>query len=205
MSDKEIDLECPRCHQRLRVPASKAGTMIWCHDCDAGIEVPGETRMQGAPSWPRNDSPWSGENDELPEPRIRRTRTAAASGAVLPPAICMMVVAAIGLLCNISGLVIAASDPEFGVDAQAPPVLQQWVRNSKGWFQATVQGSCAFLSAFTILGSVQMMRRKTWGLGLAASIVSMINFGNCCCLFGLPVGIWALVAITNAEVRDSFS
>jgi hypothetical protein len=206
MSGDDIELECPHCRQRLMLPASKAGTSISCPDCGAQIEVPGESRMQSTPSWPRPDAPTSDEDGDYDDlsARIRRTRP-APSGSLYPPAICMIVVAALGLLLNLSGFVIAVTDPAFGVDPNAPPMIQQFVRDSKGAFPAAVQGTCALMSALTILGSVQVLRRKTWGLGLTAAILSMINFGNCCCLLGLPFGIWAIVAITNAEVRDSFS
>ena len=123
----------------------------------------------------------------------------------MPPAICMIVVAVLGLLLNSFGVVIALTGADFAVDPNAPPMLQQIVRDSKGPIPATVQGTCALLSALTILGSAQMLRRKTWGLALGAAILSIVNFGNCCCLIGLPVGIWGIVALTNQDVRDAFS
>ena len=41
-------------------------------------------------------------------------------------------------------------------------------------------------------------------LGIAASIVAMINFGNCCCLLGIPIGIWSLVILMQPDVKAAF-
>jgi len=43
-----------------------------------------------------------------------------------------------------------------------------------------------------------------WPLAMTASILSMLNFGNCCCLLGIPVGIWALVILLMPDVKEAF-
>ena len=45
MSDQEpIDLECPECKKKLRVPATAVGKRIRCPACSVVINVPAETR-----------------------------------------------------------------------------------------------------------------------------------------------------------------
>jgi hypothetical protein len=39
---------------------------------------------------------------------------------------------------------------------------------------------------------------------MAAAIMAMIPC-NCCCLLGLPFGIWALVMLMKPEVKSQFS
>ena len=55
-----------------------------------------------------------------------------------------------------------------------------------------------------IQGAIQMLRRRTWGLAVAASVLAMINFGNLCCLLGIPFGIYALAILVKPEVRSAF-
>jgi hypothetical protein len=97
---------------------------------------------------------------------------------------------------------VGAPEP---VNPQDPPFLQELAKNSHGPLTSAMQGGFALMSAVTILGSVQMMRRKTWTFGLIGAILSIVNFGNGCCLLGLPFGIWAIVTLNDAEVKDAFS
>lgn len=56
----------------------------------------------------------------------------------------------------------------------------------------------------TILGGgVQMIRFKSWGLCLAASILTIVPC-NCFCLAGLPIGIWGTIMLLIPSVRSSF-
>ncbi len=49
-----------------------------------------------------------------------------------------------------------------------------------------------------------MTRLKAWRLCLAAGLLSLVNFGNCCCLFGFPVGIWSYVVLSLDDVTRKF-
>jgi ABC-type proline/glycine betaine transport system permease subunit len=49
-----------------------------------------------------------------------------------------------------------------------------------------------------------MFRIRTWALAMTSAVLMMINFGNCCCLIGLPIGIWALVILLLPDVQDAF-
>jgi F0F1-type ATP synthase membrane subunit a len=54
-------------------------------------------------------------------------------------------------------------------------------------------------------GGIQMMRFKTWGLALTASI---LTFMPCNCPFfciGIPLGIWAIIMLSLRDVREAFS
>ena len=218
--NESIDLECPRCRQRLRVPAEFAGKHVSCPDCGHGIEVPGPTGITESAPAPRSLAPApaadpyadsdpygessANERDRYPDIGSPIRRPAGSAHGVLAPAIVMLIVACIGLLLNLVGCGIALG-PERPVDPQAPPLVQELLKGGQGPMAASIQGFFALLSLVTIFGSIQMMRSKTWGLGLAASILSMLNFGNCVCFIGLPVGIWAMVALVNQDAKEAFS
>jgi hypothetical protein len=212
--NQTIDFECVHCKQRLRVPADAAGKKIHCPECNAVVGVPGQTGIAEESNVPRTrapqpdsepyDEPARPFEDEYPDDLpVRRPRS--AGGGVVAPAICMLVVACIALLLDLFNCVAAIADPVPAVDPQQPPFLQEMMKNTRGPVAAAAQGGLALVAIITIFGSIQMLRQKTWGLCLTASILSMIHFGSCCCVLGLPAGLWALITLVNADVKDSFS
>ena len=50
----------------------------------------------------------------------------------------------------------------------------------------------------------QFNKVKVQAPAIAASIVSMFNVGSCCCVIGLPIGIWALVILLMGDVKRAF-
>ena len=53
-------------------------------------------------------------------------------------------------------------------------------------------------------GGVSMMKKTAYGLSMAATILAMLNLGNCCCVIGVPVGLWSLNVLCRREVKDAF-
>ena len=60
------------------------------------------------------------------------------------------------------------------------------------------------LNIFVLFGALKMMRLQSFNLVLAACIISMIPCTGCCCILGLPFGLWALVVINKPEVKAHF-
>jgi hypothetical protein len=60
------------------------------------------------------------------------------------------------------------------------------------------------LSLIILMAGVRMLSLHSYGLAVAGSILAMMNISECCCLLGLPVGIWALVMLMLPDVRDAF-
>jgi len=54
-----------------------------------------------------------------------------------------------------------------------------------------------------LAGGIQMLRFQTWGLCLAACILTMLPC-NCICLLGLPIGVWGIVMLSQSSVRAAF-
>jgi hypothetical protein len=55
-----------------------------------------------------------------------------------------------------------------------------------------------------ILGGLKMKQLQSYGLAMTSAILAMIPCLSPCCLIGLPIGIWAIVVLNNAEVRAAF-
>jgi hypothetical protein len=69
-------------------------------------------------------------------------------------------------------------------------------------------GGCVggLLAIPIILGGIAMCTRKAYGLAVIASILAAIPVlsPSACCIFGMAIGIWALVVLLNAEVKATF-
>ena len=68
-----------------------------------------------------------------------------------------------------------------------------------------VIGGCLGLvfGGFIIFGGIKLMKGESYGLCMAAAIFAMLPFcTGACCLFGLPIGIWAIVSMN--KVKDQF-
>jgi hypothetical protein len=121
---------------------------------------------------------------------------AAALSAVKGPAICMMIAGILGLLFSILSFF-------------APAMLAEMAKNMEGvsveQIQATssplLNGLFLVVNIVIILGALKLKNLESKGLAMVAAILSMINIGNCCCILGLPFGIWALVAMNKPAVK----
>jgi hypothetical protein len=160
-----------------------------------------DVRAGEPPIRPRDGYDDDDDMDDLP----RRPRIDKPAPSVTAPAICMLLVAILGVLLALFNSVMAVAQDPPPPDPNLPPFMRDVAKGTHGPLASGVQGFIAILSALTIVGSIQMLRTKSWGLAVAASILSMINFGSCCCILGLPFGIWALVMLMKPEVKDAFS
>jgi hypothetical protein len=57
----------------------------------------------------------------------------------------------------------------------------------------------------TIIGAYKMKQLQNPSLAYTACILSVIPFLGPCCIFGIPFGIWGLVAMSDPEVKRAFS
>jgi hypothetical protein len=118
---------------------------------------------------------------------------------LLPPAICLIVVGALGFLVNVVWLGMGL--------AQVHDSLAQEASDTAGKI-GYVMGSVfpivgVLLSPFTAMGGVQMLRGRTRGFAMAGAIATLVPC-TACCVLGLPFGIWALVVLMREDVRAYF-
>lgn len=57
---------------------------------------------------------------------------------------------------------------------------------------------------FIIFGALKMRNLESWGIALAASVVSIVPCTTPCCCTGMPIGIWALIVLLNSDVKAAF-
>jgi type IV secretory pathway VirB2 component (pilin) len=123
---------------------------------------------------------------------------------VTAPAIFLIVVGALGLAASIFNILYASFAEPQPIDPNAPVWLQEMQKSATGPVTVAIQVVFVIVNVSIIFGAVQMMRMRAWGFALTASILAMVNVGTLCCVLGLPAGIWAIVVLSNHEVKSAF-
>ena len=65
---------------------------------------------------------------------------------------------------------------------------------------------CVFglMQCFVAFAGFQMKNLKNHHVALAGSVLAMLPCSGCCCMAGLPIGIWSLVILNNSDVKQAF-
>jgi hypothetical protein len=196
----EVILNCPQCQHPLRVPEEMQGQPVRCPACGMTFTVPAGS------STAESEIPMAEAAYPAPEgpsyfPPARERARAALNG----PAIGLLVSGALSLLTSLYFL--------LGSLNAAPEDLANQMRQKKmdvppaetlaRMLKVVSVGSVssAGIGLVVLLAAIQMLRTRAYGLCLTGSILSLINCG---CLCGFPFGIWALVVLLRADVRDAF-
>ncbi len=210
-----IAVYCQQCGKEYRVKDELAGRRVRCpgghvllvpepatalnlDDDSIEIEAAPAATM---PAQPDDHNPYA-------SPQVDRSQSDRAGEAptlkVGIPAVTLIVLGALGLgLSVLSAAIALVGDPPI-VDPNAPRFVQAIQQGSRGPLAAAIQIAFVFVNGTIIAGAIQMLRFRSWGLAITASILAMVNFGNCCCLLGLPLGIWSIVVLSLADVRTAF-
>jgi len=122
---------------------------------------------------------------------------------VVPPAITMIVLAALSLLFNLIEIVF---QPLGRLLDEALHELHYSGRSDFA-FGTVLNVFSTLLSlaiaATVLFGGFQMLRKRSWVLALTAAILMMVPCLGPCCPIGIPVGVWALVILLKPEVRQA--
>lgn len=148
-----------------------------------------------------------GSNPQNPYPPQQRP-TGPAPGArpidkVKIPAILLMVAGSIGVLMHLLGILMNLLGVGAGAAAQGGGNDAQMLM---------VQGTAGIVAAiiglafdgFVIFGASNMMKLRGWGMSLATAIIAMLPCISCGCFLGIPIGIWAIVVLSDANVKNAF-
>jgi hypothetical protein len=66
-------------------------------------------------------------------------------------------------------------------------------------------GVGVLIAAFVVYGALCMMRLRSYGMALGASIAIMVPILSPCCLLGLPVGILGILVLRSPGVKAAFT
>jgi hypothetical protein len=158
------------------------------------------------------------DNDPRPDPE----RFQNARAAVGLPATLLIVIGALTLLGAILGLIQRASLPaqfdQMIATIDADPKLTR--EDKDAWIDAltfakdAVQNPTAIISyvlnivcaLILMIGGIKMLQLSGPALPTISAVLAMIPCTvGCCCVPGLPVGIWALIVLNRPDVRAAMA
>jgi hypothetical protein len=135
---------------------------------------------------------------------------------VAAPAIGLLVVAILSGLFTLLGLFGGALNDwmlKMFENANLPPDQMEQIReamaqnaagNAMGYLFLAINIAAAVLIA---VGALKMKSLESYGLAMTASILAMvpcIGTSSCCCVIGLPIGLWALIVLMDKDVKAAF-
>jgi hypothetical protein len=206
-----IEFRCTQCGRLLRTPDDSAGRQAKCPECGNVQVIPGPSAPPPLPpSVPPEaapvESPFGGAvppgggydpNQAYPTPQD-------AMGRVNGPGIALIVTGALGIALQLANLVALIADPQMLqrlAGGNNPNVQFQGIPN------AVAIGMYSFsllLGVLIIYGGIKMRNLENYSLAMASPIIAMIPCISPCCCVGLPIGIWALVVLFDANVKAAF-
>lgn len=125
------------------------------------------------------------------------------------PAIGIITTGALGALVSLVGVVTALSGSNKntelppGLPPETAGLLKSYLSAMEP-FNLPLNLLALILSSLTLVAGIKMLQRRSYGLVMAGVIIGMIPCLSGCCCTGLPFGIWALIVLSNEEVRKSF-
>jgi len=210
-------INCPSCQRPLRVPDELIGRPVKCPDCGmVFLTVQGSPAAGGvaqpAPLPSAMPVPAAGGQPMPVMPEAVPYREAAGNAAVAP-GIALLVIGTLGLLAALYYLlVIGRLDPQemqAMLKQQAPPDMpaeqvEQIGQLAFGPPARTFHGVFAGVNLLIIMGAIAMLSRRLYAVAVLGSVLAIVNIEGCCCLLGIPVGIWSLVVLLRPEVSAAF-
>jgi hypothetical protein len=125
------------------------------------------------------------------------------------PSILILVMAGLGVLYSLYGLVSSGASTEqlntMMNDPNFPPAAKDFVGALTGGVAKGLNVFAILLDGLMLYGALQMRALKSFPLAMTSAILVMLPCVGCCCLFGLPIGIWTLTILLRPEVRAQFT
>ena len=124
-----------------------------------------------------------------------------AQSAVKAPAITLLVVGGLGAAGSLLGAVMNFAG--FGMGAMSSEQAERIPSFLLGPIGGLINLVSLGVYALMTFGAYQMLTLKSYRLAMVAAIVGMIPC-SCCCIVGLPVGVWAIVVLMKPAVKLGF-
>jgi hypothetical protein len=128
-----------------------------------------------------------------------------AASRVKLPAAAVIAVAIVNVVASLLVFVVTLvnagrmDERVFGSDAERYGYLASVV------LQILIAAATVIAAPFIIFGAVHMLSLSNYRLAQLAAILTLIPLTSCCCVLGVPVGIWALVVLRDPGVKLAFA
>lgn len=130
------------------------------------------------------------------------------------PALLLVVIAGLSILFLVFSTVFGEGIQQAALKYITDPTMRRAIEESQrqqGAAAKILSYGLSFvqlvLDGLIVFGALQMRNLKSWGLSMTAAVLAVIPFcpTGCCCLFSMPVAIWALVILNKPEVKAQFT
>ena len=143
-----------------------------------------------------------GENepeDEY-EPPIDSKQVEHARNLVRNPAITLIVVGFLGLADCLVGTCITVFIALLGTNEEINDLsaVEKFITVFLNLIFSVLYG-------ITIWAGFNMLNLRNYWLSMAGSFAAMPGFACCCCLAGIPIGIWSVTVLLKPEVKSAFT
>ena len=124
------------------------------------------------------------------------------------PSILIIVMGSLGILFALFGLVRPSDNEQLSSlmnDPNFPPAAKQAMSAMVGGGAKAMNAFALLLDGLMVYGAVQMRSYKMFPLAMTSAVLAMLPCAGCCCLLGLPLGIWTITILMRPEVRSQFT
>jgi hypothetical protein len=199
----DIDIRCPACHRRVSIPEGFLGKRIKCPRCQQYVLAWDEEEMGEPP--PGEEDEDKDEREEIDKEELRRRKKVRkkARQIVDGPATALIITGWLNGLSYVLGsaaILVGLPVPVVGTDE--PVALTGGILALAIIIVVVLTGVFGVL---VVIGGQQMRRLKSYGLGLTAAILALIPVLSACFPIGTPVGIWAIIALNQPEVKEAIA
>jgi len=225
---------CPSCNHKLRVPEELLGQVVQCPMCRLVFTTPtrgaqpipsvlpvppapiGDLAAVPPPPPAPSDFPVHRAAPPVPQGTDAEEAHEGALLLIRPPATLLLLLGVVGWIANafnalrikFSGVEGIARELEqqqqlleqWGLGASAHGMTPEFVYRTS----LIMHVGLLLLCTGVIAGATQMLRQRGYWFAVLGSLLAMGNLTMCCCVLGLPVGIWSLVVLSRPEVRRAF-
>jgi hypothetical protein len=203
-------IRCPACDHALRLPTEFFGQTVECPQCGNRFQAP----VMGQPPVVRPVE----QLTEIPTPERDFNRSRVAE-RLRGPAIALLLSAILSLVCNGIGLVYARwidqhpqqIDAELDRRLDENPDLDREQRQQAKEIALQLLsslnlccGGSAIANLLVLVGAIQMLRVRSYGFAVLASILALNPVNFPVCFVHVPFGVWSLAVLSNADVRSTF-
>jgi len=111
------------------------------------------------------------------------------------PATGLIVVAILGFVAQLTGIAMNMFGTAFMPQRGGPA----WVSAMSGTFGVVAGIVGIGVGVVILIGALKMKRLESYNWAMVSSILALIPCISPCCLVGVPIGIWALIVLSNTK------
>lgn len=136
----------------------------------------------------------------------------SVSGKITPPAICLMVAGGLNVLGSLywifSGLNATLNSGQISKELKNNPQVNadQFTSMMNTFGVGFILWGVLGLLCAAVIGfaGLKMKNLQSYGLAMTGAVLAVIPCTGPCCIFSLPLGIYALIILMSSDVKAAF-